>query len=593
MRKQFKPFAKSVLFVACSAVALANFGCEPDQTQASRRAQQNLDAADQARGAGKVQDADALLLKVADEGQASDVLRMQALALMGESAWKKAVAVIPQVNEQETAAVQALADIDRLGARLSAENLMVAAYAGSDPTGANASLAAAKGNQEKAAQESAGLLKQIDETKKKAEEQTTKIAGLRASRKQAADESADFLIKSEAAAGEESVKLFKQSTAARQKASLLAHELSVAETQLKHMQTMVAQLEEQKKSSDAAAAAAGEQAGKIQAAWDATKVRMDERSAETKKILESAGIQAQTQAFAKAMAAAAEARKAADEHLQTGIGRYAAAAAIGNKLYADLNGLIRDQQAANTNSPMIEAWQRLQVTVHQMNCQFTQARILASRGNLYLNLKNVLETQKQVATTVEAALQAAKLAAPKELASASLSEEIAIATRLAKEYLSAADKIFFDIAERGQDPAQKSEAGTERVLVLYGLYQTGDKKALTDAQAALKGLVTENSALLLPALPSELEAVMTRKSVSAPAPRTTPAPTPASTSAPAPADGTAAPAPAAVEPVEAGTTPAPAAPAPAPPANNDAAAPAPPPPADAGAAPAPAPAPPQ
>ena len=517
MRKQFKPFAKSFLFAACSAVALANLGCEPEQTQADKRVQASLAAVMQAQAIGNTQEADALLQKMSTEAAASDQLRLQTLALMGESAWKKGVAILPEINRHEAAAIAALSVIDRLGARLAGENLMVAAYGGANPTGDNSPLAAAKANQQQFAQQSATLQTQIDETKKVADAHTAKIATLQAGRKQAADQAADFLIKSEQIGGEESVNLFKQSTAARQKASMLAHELSVAETQLRHSQTLVAQLEDQKKSADAAAAASAEQATQIQAGWTATQARMSERSAEAKKILESAGILDQAKALAKALDEASKARKEADEHLGTAVDRYATAAALGIKTYADLTRQIQDP--AYTDAPRVEAWKRLQSSVHQMNFQFTQARVLSHRGTIYLNLKNVLETQRVVAAALEPALQAAKLPVPRELVSASLSEEIANATKLAKQYLSDADKIFADIAERGQDLAQKSEAATERVMVLYALYQTGDKKSLVEAQNTLKALVADDAAMLLPAMPSELEAVMQRKAISAPAGR--------------------------------------------------------------------------
>lgn len=534
MRKQLKPLTRSFLFAACTAVVAASVGCEPAQTQADKRVQESLEAVVQAQATGNVQEADSLLQKVSAEPDASDPLRLQVLALMGESAWKKGVAVFPELNRHEAAALQALAEIDRLGAKLTGENLMIAAYAGANPTGDNSPLAAAKANQQQSNQQSAALQAQIDETKKAADAQAAKIASLQAARKQAADQAADFLIKSEQTGGEESVNLFKQSTALRQKATLLAHELSVAETQLRHTQTLVAQLEDQKKSADAAAAAAAEQAAQIQAGWTTTQARMAERNAEAKKILESAGIIEQARALAKAMDEAAKARKVADEHLGTAVERYAAAAALGIKTYADLTRQIQDP--AYANAPQLEAWKRMQTSVHQMNYAFTQARVLSHRGNVYLNLRNVLETQRVVAASLASALQAAKLAAPKELVSASLAEEIASATKLARQYLADADKIFADIAERGQSPAQKSQAAVERVLVLYALYQIGDKKALAEAQNTLKELVANDSAMLLPALPSELEPMMQRKAVAAPTGRSAaPARAPAVPAAPAPA----------------------------------------------------------
>ena len=157
-----------------------------------------------------------------------------------------------------------------------------------------------------------------------------------AKRLAAANQSTDLTLKSEESKGEESVKLYAQALEARQLASMLVHQIELADLDLVRLEQVVEGLKSQRQAAAEGVKTAEQQVAQLGQSWAETQKLIQRQVEATKSIVTESGIASRADELAKATGEADALRKQVNENLSRAISAYEAADAAAVQLDADL-----------------------------------------------------------------------------------------------------------------------------------------------------------------------------------------------------------------------------------------------------------------
>jgi hypothetical protein len=649
------PLKSSVLLTAaCLCLAAPQLGCE----NASGKADKTVEAqVDESRGqrtaSGELPAVPASLTSAANNTQASPATRAETLALLGQSEVQRAAALLGRADREEVAARRVIAEINRLGARLQSNNVVVAGLQKLEPTPERTALqehrGAVQGEKDttwiKHETGSLPALKGVEErlTKlqddiAKLEEQSKNLAGQRS---RLIAEAERLERESEGVESKRSVELFNQSANARKKAADLGVQVDVIQAKLVPLrQDQQLALSEQQLLNKAVQAFDARLQG-TEENWKLVQKQIDDLQAASKALVGpvpnepaappaefasaaggAAGAQPEAEGAAVPAAAATPARGPttrpsaaraggaapagpavpvslagklrwlssltksietqrgdAEALLTSALSHYTAAGTAASSLAADLQ---KQMGVAGANQrPEMPSWKRLSELHNTSEYRLKQAAAHLMLAGLQRDRASLLAARSSTAKAIAPAIQAAKVAAPLELAEQNVEAEVAKARDASAASYKEADELLNGIVEAKNNDAmiRAAKAAHElRLASLYGQAQlaAGYKPDLAAQlmkqakQVAAQGMETvEVAPTALPAFLQDVLEIRPATPATAPA-RTAATATPA-TATPAPAPGTSTPAPGTETPAPGTETPAPEQPAPAP----DTAAPAP------------------
>lgn len=512
--------ARLVLMSACAALPLAGIGCEKPQREADKKA--NLQIAQSevaARQEANEEKAYTLLTQAAQHPDLSDSKRSHAKTLIAQTDYAWVIKHMPELTDAETKAAELIDQISLLGQQIVANNLLIEQCKSVNPAGAAPSQPVAEltKTQAKYSTLAADLDKQILAADAKVRAKAADIDSLTKQQIAAADQAGLLLDKSEQTKGQASVDLFKQYADQRAKAENLTLSTNLAKAELAKLEVAVAELKTQKKLAADAAAASDRQAKSLAAAWTKAQAVIQATQANSKAIATgSDGVTGKGQALTAALAAADEKRKQLDARLLASINAYAEAAKASDAVNAAMLQRLRDSN--KTPEPVERlAWKRLERLHNPAVHRLDKARVLTTRGAMYIAQKTLLESKLRLARNLAAAYAQAGLGAPAEFNVATIQKEVAAAADLAQACLKEADELLVDMSERGQ-AEDKIQADFPRIGTQYSLYcLTGKQTYLTSARDLLdkvlkaEGDEAGKSAKVLPMLPADLEAGIVKR----------------------------------------------------------------------------------
>ena len=401
---------KRVLSMAVFGVVLVGAGCEKMEN-AGRGGDRKVDAAVTASIGSSDASKGMAELKAA-MSDASDAGKARGASELARDEYNMAVALLPEINRQGQAVSGALFDLGQAAAQLNDIQLTAASSAQRDPQEAIGKLDAARADMQKSADQAkadaAGIKAELEKRQKE-------IDDLKAQRQKADAEAESLADKSNSAKGEESVKLFKQSTDVRTQSGTLAAQIETKTAALIPFQRQLAIAQGQ------------------QALWDSTGKEpgalqmVDDRKAQI--AAEWQGTQQQSQALS------ALAKKLATEVITPGGGdhpnaggRLAAALKAGDKARGDAQKLLQSaaqhaDDAAKAAKAMKQSLStRLQeltakspssaeaASIQALQSAFDENQYLLQKGNILVALANINADETtlnmQVKQTMDALTQA-------------------------------------------------------------------------------------------------------------------------------------------------------------------------------------------
>ncbi|HEV8291085.1 MAG TPA: hypothetical protein VGP94_04155 [Tepidisphaeraceae bacterium] len=499
-------------------------GCEKDESAADRRVSENIQAARETyyKKDGGPEKSHKLLEAAARETTASNASKATSKALVGQSNYALAISHLPELNAAEAEALRVVREINRIGSELGDEVFLIDSLKGSNPSaGATDPLKALSANKAKFAAQVAELDKTIQQLQTKRQELISKIASLDTEQKSKVEMGNALLQKSEAAKGQESVDLFKQSADVRRSASMLARDLEFARLDLKRTESLITDTQNERKVAEDSAKIAQDQIQQLNQGWAAAEDAIKKRRAEASGLLTRAevdgsvkkginaesGIAALAKQFAAAKQRAADARKNIDEtNLEPSIAAYDEADKSAKRLGDDLRQQLQDEK--NKDTPVRVAWQRIQRLYNPATYRLGKARSLQLRGQLFLQERNLLKAQQYLVAALQPLFQRAGLTLPPEIAPTDLAAQFDTAQKNALRDLSDSYAVLKDILElddvqRNTWP-QANEARELAVTVEYALHHLEPDKGHLDSAKGTVKLLSDAGANF-PALPPDLE----------------------------------------------------------------------------------------
>ncbi len=501
-------FRVASLFL-CSFIVTA--GCENEESAANRRVNASIETSRQAyrKSDGNSAEAHKHLETAAKETAASAAAKATAKSLVAQSSFDSAVRALPELNTVETEAQALIRDMGRISSDITSEVALIESLKGQNPSASQSDpLKALSASRAKFTAQVGELDKNIQQLESQKQAMVSKISNLDTEHKSKLELAAGLMQKSEAAQGEESVNLFKQSTAVRQNASTLSRELQFARQDLARIEVLLADAQRSRKLSEESAAMAQRQLEQLNQGWSSTEEAIKARQANLAKMVNSEnGLAALAKELAEKKAKAAELRKAIDEnHLEPSIAAYTEADSNAKKLVQELNSLLQDEK--NKDSPGKIAWQNMRRLNDPITYRLGKARALQLRGQLFAQERSLHVAQQNLATSLQPLLQKAGVAMPPELAPADLAAQLDTSHKSAvrdfNDSLSALKDILeTDAVQRNTWP-QANEARQLHVTVEYSLHHLEPDKGHLDAAKASIGEISKNGGVF-PALPPDLE----------------------------------------------------------------------------------------
>jgi hypothetical protein len=520
-------------------------GCENEQSEADRRVNDSITLSRAAYNKTERNSPEAhnLLTLAAKESQASWSAKANAKALVAQSSFDSAVNALHELNTVENEANRLIRDMGRISSEITSEVALIDSFKGQNPTASQSdplkALSASKATFTAQVGEHDKAIQQL-ETQKQA--LTSKISNLDTEHKSKLELAGGLLQKSEAAEGQESVNLFKQSTAARQNASMLARELEFARVDLARIEVRLAESKKARQLAEESVANAQKQIEQINQGWSSTEEAIKARQATLNKAINSeTGLVALAKQLAEKKEEAAKLRKAIDEnHLEPSIAAYSEADDAAKKLIGELNALIRDEK--NAKNPGKIAWEKIRRLHDPATYRLGKARSLQLRAQLFANERAILQGQQNLVASLAPFLQRAGVTMPQDLAPADLATQFDTAHKNALRDYGDALTALKDVLETDgvtqNTWPQANEARQLFVTVEYALHLLEpDKGHLDSAKSTLKA-ISENGGVF-PALPADLEprAITGLPIVASNRPTTNP--TTEGSPTPAPAEGAA------------------------------------------------------
>jgi hypothetical protein len=510
------PFAaRFALTVAVVAVPFATGGCEDEVATSDRQVRASIDQSylDANTGEGATAKVIDTLSQATAVQSASPLYKAQAQALLGQSSYTAAMEVIPDLNTHDVRIGQLLRQISGLSSRVLENTFTIDAMRGTNPTQPKGAFVQSREN---FAKRLADLDKALAEAQKTLDAKAAQIKDLEAKRLAAANESTDLILKSGQEKGEASLKLYNQALEARQQASMLVHQLELANLDLARMGQAVAGLQSQRQAAEEGMKTAEQQAAKLDQGWSETQKLIEKRVEATKSIVTESGIASRAEELAKVSAEAETLRKQVNENLGRAIDAYRAADAAAVELDAEVGARIRDSGSASGN----KALEALKGTVNDFTYNVAYGKALFARAHVAMSERSLLDARRGLAQRVVPIFQQAKLDVPAELSGGELDKRIDELTKQAGEDLKNAEEALNDVVERSPNEQDKHAARFMLMAVQYATFHLGDNaNALANAQGNLKALL--ETTILLPALPSDLEqGVVTRAALPTTGPAT-------------------------------------------------------------------------
>jgi hypothetical protein len=504
-------------------------GCDKEENAADQRVSDNIRLARDTYYSkdGGPEKSQKLLEAAAKETAASNASKATAKALVGQSNYAMAVSHLTELNEAENEAMRAIREIGRIGSELGDEVSLIDSLKGSNPSASqNDPLKALSANKAKFAAQVAEFDKTIQQLQAKQQELTSKIASLDTEQKSKIEMGNQLLAKSEAAKGQESVDLFKQSAEVRKSAGMLAHDLEFARIDLKRTENLIADAQRERKVADESVAIAQNQIQQLNQSWAATEDAIKKRRAQAAELLTRAevdaslkkginaegGIAALAKQFAAAKQRAADLRKSIDEsNLDASIASYDEADRAAKSLTTALTTALNDEK--NKETPVRSAWTRIKSLYDPITYQLGKARSLQLRGQLFLQEMNLLKAQQNVVASLQPLFASAGLAMPTELAPADLPAQLDGAKQTAKRNLTDAVNILKEICDSNvvmnNTWPQAGEARLAYATTRYALHYVDSDKPLDKGERdEIIGIIGGPEKITqsnFPALPPDLE----------------------------------------------------------------------------------------
>ena len=498
------PFARLAL-AACAAMPFA-VGCEDEVASGDRQIRSAIEQSYAEANAADGSPAKAIpvLSEAAAVDPASPLYKAQAQALLGQANYTAAMQSIPELNTLDVRTGQLLRQISRLSSRILENTFGIEAMRGTNPAGKapNEPLKTFAQSKEAFAKRIAELDKGIAEAQKNLEAKSAQLKDLEAKRLAAANQSTDLTLKSEESKGEESVKLYAQALEARQQASMLAHQIELANLDLVRLEQVVEGLKSQRQAAADGVKTAEQQVAQLDRGWGETQKLIQRQVEATKSIVTESGIASRADELAKVTAEAEALRKQVNENLSRAISAYEAADAAAVALDADLGTRIRENGEAAGRA----AWESLQKTINPFTYDIARAKALFARAHVAMSERSLLDARRGLSQRVTPIFQQAQLELPAQLSGADLDKRIDELTTQAGADLKTAEEVLNDVIERAGDgnTQDQNAARFMQMAVQYASYHLGDNaNALASAQDHLKALM--QSSILLPSLPSDLE----------------------------------------------------------------------------------------
>ncbi|MGA2499587.1 MAG: hypothetical protein ABSH20_17760 [Tepidisphaeraceae bacterium] len=548
--------AKRLTVLALAAVSVALVGCDGPQTQRDKEVQENIRKARQespakvpaTQAAVRAADQAAAFYEAAAKVQGASLDNsIDARMFVGQDNYNRAIAMLGQLDDLESAATGALCRIQSGAAAIDRNNVQIRILAASDPSEVVKASEKAKADQ---AAESAAAAALLKKTQDDATAQEAKIKETQSKLAAATDEMNQLFQKSELTQGQESVDLYSKAVGVRQTVQKTSHELAEQQLELSRMQRTIGEATVARQTADASIAATQKNIEQVNAIWAETQKAIAACNEENKKVMESQ-IVPEAKNYATSMAGAAKVRQEIEQRLDKAIAAYQAAWKDAGALQRDFMTWKNDPN--NTLNPSMPARKSLADTNDPLWYSMLVAKATLAKGMLSLNLVKLLDRQNVlVVKDLKPVLLEAKVMAPAELTPSDMTSQITGATSKAEALFNDADGVFLQAMD-SSIPALSRESGMLRVASQYAIYALKDFKSapnLQTAQVALKHFA--EAGLPIPRLPAELESrTITRIG---PAPQINKAPPPVT-----PGDGTPAPATQAT-PVETTTPTVPAGP---------------------------------
>jgi hypothetical protein len=494
------------LLAACVAIPLATAGCEDQQASGDREIRAKIDQSYLEANSADGSQAKAIpvLSEAAAVPEASPLYRAQAQALLGQASYTAAMESVPELNTADVRIGQLLRQISRLSTRVLESTFGIEAMRGTNPAPQKTTF---QQSRDAFVKRVADLESGINEAQKNLEARTAEIKELEGKRLAAANQSTDLTLKSEQAQGQDALNLYNQALESRQQASMLAHQIEVANMDVVRLQQVVEGLKAQHDAASGAVKTAEGQAAKLDQGWAETQKLIDRQVQAMQMMLEESGIASRSAELKKVSEEAETLRKQVNENLSRAIQAYGAA----DNAAVALDANVRELRGARSEAPEREAWDSLQKTINPFTYDIARSKALFARAHVAMSERSLLDARRGLAQRVVPIFQQAKLEVPAELAATDLDKRIEDLTKQAGEDLKAAEEALTDVIERAGEGAQDLNAARfMRMAVQYAAYHlANNNNALASAQGDLKALM--QSSILLPSLPSDLEqGVVTR-----------------------------------------------------------------------------------